>query len=152
LSIPVAGAGKGGTVKFVMESTPLPPDGAPPTPPPPLQGGLSKDEKNLAMLAHLLAFSVCVMPFFGNIIGPLVLWLLKKDTRPFVEHHAKEALNFNITVTIAVTVCLSLFILFLPLLIAAAIGIAAVVLTIIAAVKASEGVQYRYPLTLRLVK
>ena len=91
-------------------------------------------------------------------MGPLVIWLIKKDTMPFVADQAKEALNFGITLAIACFALLLLTILSLgigalatiPLLMV--IGIVALVLVIIAAVKANEGVAYRYPFTLRLVK
>ncbi len=95
---------------------------------------------------------------WGCFIGPLVIWLVKKDTMPFVADQAKEALNFNITVAIAlvVLVLLSVMTLGIGLIIAiplwVVIGIAWLVLTIIAAIKANEGVPYRYPFALRLIK
>src|SRR5688572_11206372 len=104
-SIPVAPGGSGSTMKFVMESTPLPPEGS--VPPPPRETvGLSKDDKNMGMLTHLLALAGFVIPVVGNVAGPLVLWLVKKDTMPFVDDNGKEAVNFNITVSIATAVCL----------------------------------------------
>lgn len=115
------------------------------------------------MFAHLSALvgGIVTAGWAGSIgcfIGPLVIWLLKKDTMPFVNDQGREALNFNITVGIAF---LALFVLTivtlgigalitLPLMII--IGIAWLVLTIIAAIKANEGVAYRYPFALRLIK
>ena len=95
---------------------------------------------------------------FGFFIGPLVIWLMKKDTMPFVNDQGKEALNFAITVSIACVALLVLTILSLgigalltiPLLMA--IGIASLVFVIMAAIKANEGVAYRYPVSIRLVK
>jgi uncharacterized Tic20 family protein len=95
---------------------------------------------------------------FGSFIGPLIIWLVKKDAMPFVADQAKEALNFGITLTIACFVLLMLTIFSLgigalvtiPLFVL--IGIAALVLVVVAAIKANEGVAYRYPFTLRLVK
>lgn len=103
-----------------------------------------------AMLAHLSAFSGFVIPF-GNIIGPLVIWLVKRDEMSFVNDQAKEALNFNISMTIYMVVSgvLAFVLIGIPLLIV--LGIAWLVLVILAAVKANEGMAYRYPLTLRLV-
>ena len=123
----------------------------------------SAAEKQWAMFAHLSALlgGFVTSGWAGSIgffIGPLVIWIMKKDTMPFVDDQAKEALNFAITVSIA---CLVLLILtFLTLGIGAVltvplfavIGITALVLVIIAAVKANEGVAYRYPFALRLVK
>jgi len=104
-----------------------------------------------AMVAHISALSGFVIPF-GNILGPLIVWLLKKNEMAFVADQGKEALNFNISMTIyAVIAGLLIFILigFALLLI---LGIVWLVFVIMAAVKANEGIAYRYPLTLRLVK
>ena len=104
------------------------------------------------MFCHLIALAGLFVPFVGNIVGPLILWIIKKDTMPYVDYHGKESLNFNITVSIAAAVCLFTFWLVLPLLLLVVIAIAWLVFTIMAALKASEGQRYQYPLTLRLVK
>ena len=123
----------------------------------------SPDERQWAMFAHLSALlgGLVTSGWAGSIgffIGPLVIWLMKKDTMPFVDDQAKEALNFAITVSIA---CLVLLVLTLVTLgigalltvpLFAVVGIGALVLVIIAAMKAKEGVAYRYPFALRLVK
>ncbi len=111
----------------------------------------SKDERTWAMIAHLAALAGYVIPF-GNIIGPLIVWAMKRQEMPFVNDQGKEALNFQITVTLVVVVCLALFFLVIPIFIASILGIVALVLCIIAALKANEGLPYRYPFTLRLVK
>ncbi len=122
---------------------------------------LLTDEKNLAMFCHLSALAGglllagigigAILPV-GNILGPLAIWLWKKDTMPLVNAHGKEALNFQITVSIALMACILTFFLLLPILLAVVIGIAALVLTIIGTVKASNGELYRYPFSLRLIK
>ena len=125
--------------------------------------GLSADERQWAMFAHLsaLAGGIITAGWAGSIgcfLGPLVIWLMKKETMPFVDDQAKEALNFNITVAIAFFI---LFVLTLgtlgigiiitgPLMIL--IGLAWLVFTVIAAIKSNEGVAYRYPFAIRLVK
>jgi uncharacterized protein len=132
---------------------------------PPEAPALASDaqQRQWAMFAHLsaLAGGLLTAGWFGSIgcfIGPLVIWSIKKDSMPFVNDQAKEALNFNITVAIVfftlfllgiVTFGIGLIVA-IPLWIA--VGIAWLVMTIIAAVKVNEGVAYRYPLTLRLVK
>ncbi len=88
----------------------------------------------------------------GNILGPLVIWSLKKDTMPLVNEHGKEALNFQITVSIAIAACVLTFFLLVTIPLAFLIGIAALVLTIIGTIKASNGILYRYPFNLRLIK
>ena len=114
-------------------------------------GGVSPEQRTWAMLGHLSAFAVFVLPAFGNIIGPLVIWLIKKDSMPFAADQAKEALNFNITFSILAIVCSALIFLLIGIPLLALVGIAWLVLTIVAAVKANSGVSYRYPFCLRLV-
>ena len=126
-------------------------------------GTTSAEERQWAMFAHLSALlgGLLTSGWGGSVgffIGPLVIWLMKKDTMPFVNDQAKEALNFAITISIACVALVMLTILSLeigalltiPLMMA--VGIAALVMIIIAAMKAHEGVAYRYPITLRLVK
>ena len=111
----------------------------------------TSDERTMGLLAHLAAFAGFVVPL-GNLLGPLVMYLVKKDESDFIADQAKEALNFNITVTIAAFVSAILIFVLIGLALLPLLGIAWLVLTIIGALKANEGVRYRYPLTLRLVK
>jgi uncharacterized Tic20 family protein len=131
------------------------PAGSPATP--------SAQERQWAMFAHLstLLGGLLTSGWAGSIgffIGPLVIWLTKRDTMPFVADQAREALNFAISVSLAclVLVVLTVMTLGIGLLVTvplyAIIGITALVLVIIAAIKANEGVLYRYPFTLRLIK
>jgi uncharacterized protein len=119
---------------------------------------LTQEQKTWGMIAHLSALIGFLIPF-GNVLGPLVVWLIKKDTMPFVDDQGKEALNFNITVAIVVaglmvvgTVLLVILIGFLFYILAGIIGIAALVFMIIGGIKANEGVAYRYPYIFRLIK
>jgi len=105
----------------------------------------SKDECNLAMLAHLLGV-------FTGFVGALALWLVKKDEGGFVAEQAKEALNFQITLAIAFIAGIALKIVVIGLFMIPFIFIANFVLSVVAAVAASKGKSYRYPLTLRLVR
>ena len=124
--------------------------------------GISAEERQWAMFAHLSALAggllTSAIGGWGFFIGPLVIWLMKKDTMPFVADQAKEALNFNITVSgiFVILLILSLVTLGIGFLVTAPImliiGIAALVFIIIAAMKANQGIAYRYPMTLRLVK
>ena len=112
----------------------------------------SKEERDWAMACHLSALSGFVVPF-GNIIGPLVVWLMKKDTMPLVDQHGKEALNFQITVAIAALVCIVLMFVLIGIVLIFVVGLGALVLTIMAAIKVSNGeLDYKYPFTLRLIK
>ena len=111
----------------------------------------TRDQNMWAMLCHLSALAGFIIPF-GNIIGPLVIWMIKKDVYPLVDDQGKEALNFQISMTIyyVVSGILILILIGIPLLIGLALF--SLVVTIIAMVKASDGVAYRYPLSIRLIK
>ena len=111
----------------------------------------NKDATTWGMLAHLSALSGYVIPF-GHLIGPFVIWMIKKDTLPFVDEQGKESLNFQISVTIYAIISAVLILAVVGLFMLAAVGIGALVLVIIATVKASNGEHYRYPLTIRLIK
>lgn len=103
-----------------------------------------------AMLAHLSALLGLAIPF-GNVIAPLVVWLVKREQSAFVAEQAKEALNFNITITIGALVCVVLAFVFIGILLGIPLFFYWLVMTIIAGIKANEGVSYRYPFALRLV-
>ena len=111
----------------------------------------TQDERTWGMIAHLSAFAGLVVPL-GNVIGPLVIWLARRDQSAFVGTEAKEALNFNISVVIGAAVCGVLVYVFIGILLGLALFIAWLVMTIIAAIRASEGFNYRHPVSLRLVK
>ncbi len=108
-------------------------------------------EKQLGMLCHLLALAGYIIPF-GNIIGPLIIWQVKKGESSFVDDQGKESVNFQITVMLAAIVAFILCFLVIGIFLLPVIGIADLVFIIIAALKANEGVAYRYPYTLRLIK
>jgi uncharacterized Tic20 family protein len=112
----------------------------------------SKDAKQFGMLCHLTALAGVLVGGFGNWIGPLVIWLLKKEEFPFVDDQGKEALNFQITCLIGFLIGLVTIPLLIGMLIIPVVGVLWVVFTIIAAIKASEGVTYRYPFAIRLIK
>lgn len=113
--------------------------------------GYSKDERMWGMLCHLTAFATFVgIPSF---VGPLVIWLIKKEEFPFVDDQGKESLNFQLSMWIYGLICIPLiFFFFLGLLLLFALGIADIILVIMASLKANEGIPYRYPFTIRLIK
>lgn len=131
-------------------------------PPPDAFSGPSSEERQWATFAHLSALLGGLLTSaaggWGCFIGPLIIYLLKKDRLPFVAEHAREALNFNITVALVlvVLILLSIVTLGIGLIIAiplwVVVGVSWLVLTIMAAVKANKGEHYRYPLTLRLIR
>ena len=111
----------------------------------------TETERTWGMLAHLSALVGLVIPLIGNVLGPLVVSIARSDQSAFVAAHAKEALNFNISVTLAALLCTLLMLVFVGFLLGSALFIAWLVMTLIAAIKASEGAAYRYPFSLRLV-
>jgi hypothetical protein len=129
---------------------------APATPPP---ANPEQQARMWNMLCHLSALAGFIGVPFGNLIGPLIIWQLKKNEFPSVDVHGKAALNFQITATIAaiavVLACIVLsFFCFGWLLIPAValVGLAALVFTIIAGVKANNGEEYQYPFSFQFVK
>jgi uncharacterized Tic20 family protein len=112
---------------------------------------MTPEERNWGMLAHLSAFAFFICPF-GNVLGPLIVWLVKRDQSQFVADQGREALNFNISVLLAGLACGILVLVFIGILLGVVLFVFWLVMTIVAGIKASEGVPYRYPFTLRLVK
>lgn len=112
--------------------------------------GPTTEAKNYAMGAHLAAFAGAVFPF-GNILGPLVVWMMGKTRGEFADFHGKEAVNFNISFTIYLIVSLVLLIVLVGLILLPIVVILWLVFTVTAAIRASNGETYRYPMTIRLV-
>jgi uncharacterized Tic20 family protein len=123
----------------------------------PPQSGLSSEERTWALVAHLSALTG-LFTGFGAILGPLVVWLIKKDSMPYAAAEAKEALNFNIswflwTLILSGAAVVLTFILVGLLLwpFVILLGIAWLILCIVAGVQANDGRGYRYPLTVRFI-
>lgn len=112
---------------------------------------MSSEEKNWGMACHLAALAGWFIPF-GWILGPLVVWLIKRNEFPFVDEQGKEALNFHISMIIYAIVAVILCLVLIGFLLLLALAIFQIVLVIIAAVKASNGEHYRYPLTIRFIR
>lgn len=107
-----------------------------------------------AMLCHLTGLLGYVFAGFGSIVGPLVVWIIKKDEMPEVDAHGKEALNFNLSILIYslmlfVATFLTIGMLF-PMW--GLLIVFHVVCVIVAALRANRGESYRYPLTLRILR
>jgi uncharacterized Tic20 family protein len=111
----------------------------------------NKDVLQWAMICHFAAALGFFFPF-GNLIGPLIVWQIKKDQHAFINEQGKEALNFQLTVSIASIVCIALMLVIIGFFLLGLLGLVNVVLVIIAGIKAGEGQAYRYPFCLRLLK
>ena len=116
------------------------------------QPEISKDARMWAMFCHLAGLAGCVIPVVGNIVGPLILWQIKKEDFPFVDEHGKEAVNFQISMSLYALITIPLFFICVGPFLLAAVGIVDLVFLLIAAVKANNGYHYRYPLTIRFIK
>lgn len=114
----------------------------------------TKEERTWAMVAHLSAFAI-YFSGVGHIVGPLIIWLIKKDQMPFVDDQGKEALNFQIAWTLYLIANFVLFFTIIGAVVAIPLffllPIFHIVCMIVAAVKAYEGVPYRYPLSIRFI-
>ncbi|MHC4240776.1 MAG: DUF4870 domain-containing protein [Planctomycetota bacterium] len=117
---------------------------------------VNKDARMWAMFCHLAALAGIVVPVIGCIVGPLIVWQIKKDEFPFVDEQGKGAVNFQISMLLYLLVSAILWIplsffcigVFIPV----AISIVDLIFLLIAAVKANDGEHYRYPLTIRFIK
>jgi uncharacterized Tic20 family protein len=108
-------------------------------------------ERNWGVFCHLGGFAAYVLPGIANILVPLVLWLMRRNESAYVDHHGREAVNFQISVTIYAIVSAVLAWLLIGFLLLAALAVFQFVLMVVASVRASQGELYRYPLTLRLI-
>jgi uncharacterized Tic20 family protein len=141
----------------MTEPTPSDNPFAGPPPVPPITDIPDKDARTWAMLCHLSALAQFAVPSFGQIVGPLVVWLVKKNDHPFIDEQGKESLNFQISITIyavvasllLVATCLGAILVVIP-----AIGfvVMSVVYCVLGALAANKGQHYRYPLTIRFFK
>jgi len=107
----------------------------------------NSDERILAILSHILA----IVPGIG-ILGPLVIYLVKKDESGFVAANAKESLNFQITMILAYIISALLLFVIIGFFLLSVLGIINVILVIVATIKASENRIYRYPFNMRLIR
>lgn len=105
----------------------------------------TSDEKNIALLSH-------IGTFFGGFIVPLIVWLIKKEESDFVTRHAKESLNFQISLIIYFVGSAVLMVILVGIFLMFAVGIFAFITVILATVAASSGKDYKYPLNIRFIK
>jgi uncharacterized protein len=113
------------------------------------EGEPGTDARNWGAIAHLSAFVQFVgIPAF---VGPLVVWLARKDGDPYAEEQAKEALNFNISMAIYFVMSIVAILLLVGIILVPIVAISWFVLVIVATIKAANGEDYRYPFTMRFV-
>ena len=104
------------------------------------------------MLCHLAALVMLLGVPLGNILGPLIVWLIKKDQYSFVDSQGKESLNFQISMTIYGVIAGFLTIILIGWALLAILVVVNIILVIIASIRANSGRPYRYPITIRFIK
>jgi len=105
----------------------------------------TQDEKNLALIMHVLS----LVGF--SLLGPLIVWLVKKDESAFLDRQGRELLNFQLSILIYSIVSLVLCLVFIGFALLFVVFMTSLILTIIGLVKATEGKIYRFPLTIKML-
>jgi uncharacterized protein len=119
--------------------------------PPPSSTSTSSEVRTWSVLCHASALLGLFFHFFGHLLGPLIVWLIKRDLSPEIDANGKESLNFQISMLIYDIIAGILCILLIGIPILIALWITNTVLVIIASIKTSKGEFYRYPLTIRFL-
>lgn len=116
------------------------------------ESGLTKDEKLYGMLCHLLALSTLVGAPLGSVLGPLIIWLIKKDESPFIDYNGKESLNFHLTLLIGYVISAFLSLVVIGVVFIVILAILEIVYTVIASIKTNNGETYAYPFSIKFIK
>ncbi len=121
-------------------------------PPPQDRYQWERSSKTWGMLCHLSSLCIFLGVPFGNVAGPLLVWLLKRDEFPYVDEQGKESLNFQICLSIYYIVAAMLIFVFVGFLLLPLLGLFQIIAVIVASVRANDGRPIRYPLTIRFLK
>lgn len=103
------------------------------------------DSRTMGMLCHLLGI-------FTGFVGPLIIWLMKKDQSPFVDDQGKEALNWHFTIMIGFVAGFLTWCLFIGMFLVAGLAICNLIFSIFGTMKANQGIAYRYPWSIKFIK
>ena len=114
--------------------------------------GLSRDARKWAMICHIVALVGLLGNGIGFLVGPLVVWLIKREDDPFIDEQGKEAVNFQLTMLLAVIVSIVLVVVVIGFFLLFVLAVVMTVFPIIAAIKANNGEHYRYPLSFKFIK
>ncbi len=112
---------------------------------------IPKSERTLAMIMHLSAISGYLFLPFGNVIIPLIIWLMKKDESAFIDHQGREIINFQLSMLFYFAISAVLIVVLIGFVLIGILYVYAILVTIVAAVRVSDGVRFRYPATIRLI-
>jgi uncharacterized Tic20 family protein len=124
-----------------------------PTPTPPrLSAPALTNVRSWSALCHASALLGVVLHFPGHLLGPLIVWLWKRDDSPEIDAHGKEALNFQISMLIYNAIAAVFCLVLVGFLFLAILWVLNAILVIIASIQASDGKFYRYPMTIRFLQ
>jgi uncharacterized Tic20 family protein len=112
---------------------------------------IPREARKWAMICHIIALVGLLGNGIGFLVAPLIVWLIKREDHPFIDQQGKEAVNFQITMLLAIIVAAVLCLVLIGFVFLIILGIVIVVLPIIAAVKANNGEDFKYPFTIRFI-
>src|SRR5437764_14680273 len=118
-----------------------------PSPPPPAVASTSSEVRNWCVLCHASALLGLFFHFFGHLLGPLIVWLIKRDSSSEIDANGKESLNFQISMLIYHVIALVLCFVLIGIPILIALYISDIVFVIMTLMKSSNGTSYREALT-----
>ncbi|MCP3980509.1 MAG: DUF4870 domain-containing protein [bacterium] len=116
------------------------------------KAAIPKEARNWAMACHMMALVGLLGNGIGLLVGPLVVWLIKREEHPFIDEQGKEAINFQLTMMGALFLSAILIFAVIGILLLPLVGLFTVVMAIVGGIKAANGEHFRYPLTIRLIK
>jgi uncharacterized protein len=123
-----------------------------PTPPPvPVSAHSDSHVRTWNILCHASALAGVFFHFPGHLLGPLIVWLAKRDDSPEIDAHGKESLNFQISMLIYNVVAAFFCLVLIGFAFLAILWVLNAVFVIIASIQASDGKFYRYPMTIRFI-
>ena len=111
---------------------------------------MDSDEKMWAMFCHLSVLCGFILPF-GNVVGPLIIWLVKKDEYPFVNEQGKEAINFQISLIIYAIISAILICIFIGIILLIMLFLFNIIFVIIACIQSYNGEDFKYPLSIPFI-
>ena len=110
-----------------------------------------KEQRTWAMFCHLSALAGLLFPF-GSVIGPLIVWLVKKEEMPLVAEHGRKSLNFQLTMMIAYIVCFMLMFVVVGVILLPLVALFSLIMVVVSAIKANDGKEIKYPMAIEFIK
>ena len=110
-----------------------------------------KEQRTWAMFCHLSALAGLLFPF-GSVIGPLIVWLVKKEEMPLVAEHGRKSLNFQLTMMIAYIVCFMLMFVVVGVIPLPLVALFSLIMVVVSAIKANDGKEVKYPMAIEFIK